>query len=117
MDGYRAKVRVLAVVDGERREFAPGEPLPELDSRDVEQLVAMQAIERDPNSDAAPLEGGAGAAGGADAGTHTTASEAAKGAGDSPAPGAGAEPPAGSDQPEPAPEPQPAARRVRRTKE
>jgi len=89
MDGYLAKVRVLAVVDGERREFAPGEPLPDLDARDVEQLVAMQAIERDPNSstsDAAPLTGGA-------------------------------ERPAGSDQPEPAPEPQPAARRVRRTKE
>ncbi len=96
MSGYRALVRVLAMVDGERREFAPGAPLPALDARDRQALLDMQAIERDPDSsksDAAPPAGGAGAAGGANAGTNTPpASEAAKGAGDSPAPGAGGEP-------------------------
>lgn len=113
MSGYLAKVRILTTVDGERREFAPGAPLPELDPRDIEVLEAIDAIERDPNSserDAAPPVGGAGAAGGANAGTNTTASDPAEGSGASPEPGAGGEP-------APEPESKPAAQRARRTKE
>lgn len=114
MSGYRACVLVLAMVDGVRRGFAPGEPLPELDPRDIKALEAMKAIERDPNSsmrDAAPPAGGAGAAGGANAGTNTPpASEAAEGSGASPEPGADSEP-------APEPESKPAASRARRTKE
>lgn len=95
MSGYRACVLVLAMVDGVRRRFAPGDPLPELDPRDIKALEDMKAIERDPNSskrDAAPPAGGAGAAGGANAGTNTTASDPAEGSGASPEPGAGGEP-------------------------
>lgn len=40
-----AKVTVLALVDGKRVEIPPGDPLPELPAHDVEQLLAMDAIE------------------------------------------------------------------------
>jgi hypothetical protein len=43
----KALVVVVAMVDGERREFAPGEVLPELHPHDVAQLKAMGAIEDD----------------------------------------------------------------------
>lgn len=40
-----ALVTVLATVDGKRVEIPPGEPVPELPAHDVEQLLAMNAIE------------------------------------------------------------------------
>lgn len=40
-----AKVLVVAMVDGERREFQPGESLPDLHAHDVASLKAMGAIE------------------------------------------------------------------------
>jgi len=40
-----ALVTVLATVEGKRVEIAPGEPVPELPAHDVEQLLAMNAIE------------------------------------------------------------------------
>ena len=40
-----AKVTVLALVDGKRVEIPPGDELPELPAHDVEQLLAMDAIE------------------------------------------------------------------------
>lgn len=43
--GLIAKVTVVAMVDGERKEFPPGETLPELPVHDVETLKAMGAIE------------------------------------------------------------------------
>lgn len=41
---YIALVRVVAMVDGQRREFAPGAMLPELPASDVEALLDMHAI-------------------------------------------------------------------------
>lgn len=84
MSGYLAKVRVLAMVGGVRKEFAPGTPLPELDPRDIQALEGMKAIECDRGSsrrDAAPPAGGAGAAGGANAGTNTTTAGEGSGSG------------------------------------
>lgn len=40
-----AKVLVVAMVDGERREFQPGDALPDLHEHDVASLKAMGAIE------------------------------------------------------------------------
>ena len=40
-----AKVLVVAMVDGERREFQPGESLPDLHEHDVASLKSMGAIE------------------------------------------------------------------------
>lgn len=40
-----AKVLVVAMVAGERREFQPGESLPDLHEHDVASLKAMGAIE------------------------------------------------------------------------
>ncbi len=49
----KAKVMVVAMVDGERREFQPGETLPELHAHDVASLKAMGAIEDDAEAAAA----------------------------------------------------------------
>lgn len=49
----KAKVMVVAMVDGERREFQPGETLPELHAHDVASLMAMGAIEDDADAVAA----------------------------------------------------------------
>ena len=43
--GLIAKVNVVAMVAGGRKEFQPGEALPELPAHDVESLKAMGAIE------------------------------------------------------------------------
>jgi len=43
--GLIAKVAVLTMVDGQRKEFQPGEELPELAPHDVEALKQMGAIE------------------------------------------------------------------------
>jgi len=43
--GLIAKVTVVAMVAGVRKEFQPGEELPELAPHDVESLKAMGAIE------------------------------------------------------------------------
>lgn len=109
-----AKVRVLAMVDGKRREFAPGERLPALAAADIANLAAMGAIEDAPDQDSserdvADPDGKADAAGGGNAGTNTTASEAAKGSGASPEPGADEQPSAQPDKPK--------AARARRKKE
>lgn len=40
-----AKVMVAAMVDGKRKEFQPGEELPEMNAHDVASLKAMGAIE------------------------------------------------------------------------
>lgn len=43
--GLIAKVVVVTMVDGQRKEFQPGEELPELAPHDVEALKQMGAIE------------------------------------------------------------------------
>lgn len=43
--GLKALVTVVTMVDGERREFAPGEDLPELHEHDRAALLASGAIE------------------------------------------------------------------------
>jgi len=43
--GLIAKVTVVTMVDGQRREFQPGEQLPALHAHDVASLKAMGAIE------------------------------------------------------------------------
>jgi hypothetical protein len=49
---FIAVVMVTAFIDGVRREFQPGEELPELNPHDSEALLKMGAI-RDPNAEAA----------------------------------------------------------------
>lgn len=48
-----AKVTVITMVDGERKEFAPGEPLPEMHPHDVAALKAMGSIEDEADTAAA----------------------------------------------------------------
>jgi len=43
--GLIAKVTVVTMVDGQRKEFQPGEELPGLAAHDVDSLKAMGAIE------------------------------------------------------------------------
>lgn len=51
--GLIAKVTVVAMVDGERKEFAPGDPLPDMHKHDIEALKKMGAIEDPADTDAA----------------------------------------------------------------
>lgn len=43
--GLKAKVTVVMMVEGERKTFEPGNPLPDMNKHDVEALKAMGAIE------------------------------------------------------------------------
>lgn len=51
--GLIAKVTVVAMVAGQRKEFQPGEVLPELHEHDVASLKAMGAIEDTAETEAA----------------------------------------------------------------
>lgn len=49
----KALVQVDVMVDGERKSFFPGDPLPELHPHDVAQLKAMHAVEDEADTAAA----------------------------------------------------------------